>query len=399
MVEAVARHGFAATTVHELVGLAGVSKSTFYDHFESKEACFLAALDAAVAETARRLAAAAAVPGGLRERMRAGLAAFFELVVAEPAVASLAAVESLTLGSAGVAHREAASEIFEAVAREGFRDSSEGGAVSETTVRAIVNGIAGIVYRRLRAGRTEELPGMVEELVGWALSYRQADSAAVGRAMAAAREPVPDKTVADPRGRPAWEEPADSPASRETLTQRERIVRGAAQVVVARGYGALSIPAISAAAGTSNQTFYEHFSSKRDAFLAAFEAIAAEALGRALGAFEGEEDGARAVGAGLRALAEHIAAHRIFARLAFLELPAAGPVALDRADRIMDEVSAFLGPRLAPGATGGPAAEARLEAIATGIWAVIQREVANERADSLGALAPELARIALVPLQ
>ena len=50
MVEAVARHGFADTTLRELVSLAGVSKSTFYEHFESKQDCFLATFDDIVLE-------------------------------------------------------------------------------------------------------------------------------------------------------------------------------------------------------------------------------------------------------------------------------------------------------------------------------------------------------------
>src|SRR5690242_15072 len=58
MVEAVARHGYAGTTLRELVALAGVSKTTFYEHFESKEDCFLATLDAIIAETTRRVGTA-----------------------------------------------------------------------------------------------------------------------------------------------------------------------------------------------------------------------------------------------------------------------------------------------------------------------------------------------------
>ena len=55
MVEAVARHGFADTTLRELVSLAGVSKSTFYEHFESKQDCFLATFDYIGLEVERRV--------------------------------------------------------------------------------------------------------------------------------------------------------------------------------------------------------------------------------------------------------------------------------------------------------------------------------------------------------
>jgi AcrR family transcriptional regulator len=65
MVEAVARHGFAGTTLRELVGLAGVSKSTFYQHFESKEDCFLATFDQIIAGLAGPLPLSAERAGAL----------------------------------------------------------------------------------------------------------------------------------------------------------------------------------------------------------------------------------------------------------------------------------------------------------------------------------------------
>lgn len=400
MVEAVARHGYAGTTLRELVALAGVSKTTFYEHFESKEDCFLATLDATTVETTRRVGAAYRGSGDFRERMTAGLSAFMELVVEEPGAASLAAVESLTLGSAGVAHRERASEAFEEIARQSFDSAPGDNRVTPVLVRGIVNGINGVVYRHLRTGRAEALPGLVDELIDWSLTYQRPDTPAVAEAVAAAEQPAvvdPDR-LGDPE-KPGWDEPPDSQLSRTTLSQRERIVRGAARVVVEDGYGALSIPAISAAAGTSNQTFYQHFSGKRDAFLAAFEIVAADVLGFARAAFAEAGDGPQAIGAGLRALTERIGGHRTFARLAFFELPTAGPAALDRADAIMDEVTAYLVAGLAPSGIGGPISQTVREAIGTGIWAVIQREIANDRVDSLPELAPELTRLALAPLQ
>src|SRR6185295_6778094 len=68
MVEAVARHGFAGTTLRELVGLAGVSKSNFYDHVESKQECFLATFDAISARVSKRVGAAYRKEGDFRER-------------------------------------------------------------------------------------------------------------------------------------------------------------------------------------------------------------------------------------------------------------------------------------------------------------------------------------------
>lgn len=50
MAKVVAEQGYAATTVADVIGRAGVSRETFYQQFRSKLACFLAAFDAASAE-------------------------------------------------------------------------------------------------------------------------------------------------------------------------------------------------------------------------------------------------------------------------------------------------------------------------------------------------------------
>ena len=72
MVEAVARHGYPGTTLRELVRLAGVSKSTFYEHFESKQDCFLATFDEIVAQVTARVGVAYREEGDFRERLRRG---------------------------------------------------------------------------------------------------------------------------------------------------------------------------------------------------------------------------------------------------------------------------------------------------------------------------------------
>jgi len=398
MVEAVARHGYAGTTMRELVALAGVSKTTFYQHFENKQECFLATFDEIVAELGKRVGEGYRSGGDFRERLTAGLAVFMNMAVDEPAAASLTTVESLTLGSAGVAHRERASQAFEALIQQSFDHSPSELQVSEMTVRAIVAGIRGVTYRRVRGGRPEDLPGLVEELADWALRFQEPDSEATRRAIAASeREPVEVSPgdQSDDAQKAGWDEPPDSPNSRASLTQRERIVRAAAKVGVERGYEALSIPAISGAAGVSNQTFYEHFASKRDAFLAAFEILGGDALANAASTFQRQSDYPEAIGTSVRALLEHIAANELFARLAFFELPTAGPVALDRADAMLDSFSAFLEPPVSPSELGGPLPRSILEAIPSGIWATIQHEIAHGRRQALPQIAPELVRVVI----
>jgi AcrR family transcriptional regulator len=397
MIEASARHGYADTTLRELVALAGVSKSTFYDHFESKRDCFLSTFDEVIAVIGQTVGEAYRQPGDFREKLVAALSVFMETATAQPSAARLAAVESLTLGRAGVEHRERGSEAFEALISQSFEHSPSSQPVSATTVRAIVAGIRGVAYRRLRLGRENELPGLAEELVDWALSYQRPPSKEMEKAMAAAARPV-DLEAARPEGEKAlsWEEPPDSPLSRRTLSQRERVVRGTARLVVENGYEALSIPAISGAAGVSNKTFYENFGSKRDAFLAAFEMLAGEAYTITKRAMSEVSEGSQETGVATRAMLEYVAANELFAQLAFFELPTAGPAAMDRADAVLDSFTALIDPP-----SGDPKAQLPTvirEAVGSGIWAVIQHEIAHGRLAELPALAPEIVALELAPL-
>ena len=45
MIEVVAERGYPETRVVDVIGVAGVSRKTFYELFASKEDCFLAAYD------------------------------------------------------------------------------------------------------------------------------------------------------------------------------------------------------------------------------------------------------------------------------------------------------------------------------------------------------------------
>src|SRR5215216_2582358 len=48
--QVVADKGYAATTVADVIALAGVSRRTFYEHFAQVEDCFLAAYDAGLGQ-------------------------------------------------------------------------------------------------------------------------------------------------------------------------------------------------------------------------------------------------------------------------------------------------------------------------------------------------------------
>ena len=116
-------------------------------------------------------------------------------------------------------------------------------------------------------------------------------------------------------------------------------------------------------------------------------------------AFTEAGDRAEAIGIGIRAMLEHIAGDEPFAKIAFFELPMAGPVALDRGDEVLDSFTAFLAPGAVPSELGGELAAVVREAIGGGIWGVLQYELSHGRAAELPDLAPEVVRLVLTPME
>jgi AcrR family transcriptional regulator len=181
------------------------------------------------------------------------------------------------------------------------------------------------------------------------------------------------------------------------LSQSERIMRATAQAAVEGGYQSLRVSEISKAAGTSNQTFYQHFESKQEAFLAAFDTLAQEAFEVTAAAFSPTDDWLQAGTAAILALLEHIAGNSLFRELVFFELPAAGPKARERADQMLIPFTAFMQPQPFPSRANTRPPAVAIEAIAGGIWAVVQHEISSGRSESLPELAPEILDFILLP--
>lgn len=397
MLEAVREHGYSGTTISELAARASVSKSTFYRHFPTKEACFLATLDGIVDMVSRGTGEAyrRAEGGDIRQGLLAAATEFLRLIVEQPDAARFVLIDSLELGIAAVPNLERASRHFEGMARRSFERAKEQGTVSDLEIRAITGGMRRVVYQKLRKNAPEEIEHEKEPLLEWSLSYLRPR-----REPNAAQSPDSDQRMGLEPGEAQalpWDTPPNSREARRSLSQRERILRATAIAATTHGYAALSIPAITSTAGVSNQTFYEHFDSKQAAFLTAFEELEQASVSTASRAFQAADSWTEGVEAGLRALAENVAANPIHARLAFFELLAAGPEALNRADSAMDNYTIFLRPEYVPQETPRQPPPIVIDAIGGGIWSIMQHEVSEGRGGSIPELVLQLLDIVLIP--
>jgi AcrR family transcriptional regulator len=172
LAEAVAESGYTGTTIADITRHAAVSRRTFYEHFSSKDECFVAAYDTVTAELRERVDAAYQEEEKWPRAIRAGIAAMLEFLAANPNLARLSMVEALVAGPIVVERYDAAIQgfvpYFEA-GREG-RSKKVLAGLSPTTEEALVGGMVSLISRRIFAGRTEELESLLPDLVEFTLA-------------------------------------------------------------------------------------------------------------------------------------------------------------------------------------------------------------------------------------
>lgn len=102
------------------------------------------------------------------------------------------------------------------------------------------------------------------------------------------------------------------------------------ELVAEHGYDSVAVAALCNHARVSKRDFYKRFDSKEECFLASYDLIVDNSVRGILAAAEGEEDWCERLRLGFLALASQIAASPAAARLALVEVFAAGAVAVER---------------------------------------------------------------------
>jgi AcrR family transcriptional regulator len=179
LVEVARERGAGRVTVAHIVARSGVSRRTFYEMFEDRDACFLAAFQDAVQRAAVRVAPAfqrEASGGGIagagdanvkgagsadagadgrawQVRIRAGLLALLEFLDDEPGLAGLCVVDALGGGPAAL---EARAQVFKGLVDaidEGRGVAKAGLGPSRVTAEGVVGGALAVLFQRLAERR------------------------------------------------------------------------------------------------------------------------------------------------------------------------------------------------------------------------------------------------------
>ena len=172
LAEAVAEKGYGGTTIADITRHAAVSRRTFYEHFEGKDECFVAAFDTVTEQLRERVEEAYEAEDDWADGIRAGIGAMLTFLASEPNLARLAMVEALVAGPVVVERYDASVQTFLpylTAGREG-RSKAVLDRLSDSTEEALVGGMVSLVARRIVAGQTEELESLLPDLVEFTLA-------------------------------------------------------------------------------------------------------------------------------------------------------------------------------------------------------------------------------------
>lgn len=377
----IAAGGYGAVTVRGVAQLAGVSTSTFYEHFESKEECFLSTYEFVVRSWARLVFAAQRDGRDWQEQVRLGFRALTHEFANEPKAARLALVETFAAGPAALERMRRAGVALEAMVGTGFSRAPDGIAVPPLVMKGMVAGVGRVACSRLLAGREQELPTLADELMLWSLSFRSE----------AALELFDRRAAASPEVGPGE---AGDLGHQACGDERALILAATTRLAANDGYLQLSVPNIRAAAGVSRKSVDAHFTDVTDCFLAALEDLIQRTLVWALRQGATAKSWPAGLHRVLLAFCASVARDPAFAKLGFVELFAPGIPGVRFRTRLIAAVAERLR-RSAP--SRQRPSELAAEASVGAALGIIHHHIATGRARQLPQVVPTLSFLVLAP--
>ncbi len=201
--------GYPETTVAQITLRARVSRRTFYELFDNREACLLALIEDFVGTLENELREADLAGLSWRERVRGGLEVILRFMDREPVLARACVFQALRGGPLVLERRGELLRRLAVVLDEGRAEAPRAGGCTKLTAEGLVGAAFWIVCERLapRERTGEPLVGLLGELMGMiVLPYLGATAARREQTRPAPSAP-----------RTAGREPALTPPERDPL--------------------------------------------------------------------------------------------------------------------------------------------------------------------------------------
>lgn len=164
VVRVTATKGYESTTVGDVLGEAGVGRETFYELFDDKLDCMLAAHKILVDALEEQVRAAYSEQAPWPQRVRSALAVTLEWFAADPQAARFTLVELSTVGPAFRATFQSEYARFTRLLDEGLGDDGPDPELARATGLA-VGAIMARIYEEVVLDKADELPRLLPDLI------------------------------------------------------------------------------------------------------------------------------------------------------------------------------------------------------------------------------------------
>jgi AcrR family transcriptional regulator len=158
-----AARGYEATSVADILGEAGVGRESFYELFEDRRACVLAAHEELLDDLVAHVRIAYEGPGEWVDRCRATLATLLDWFAADPPLGRFLLIEPAAVGPEFHAIFQAGFDRFVEVIDSGLDASLPDTDPLPATSLAVGAAISR-VYAEVAADRTSRLPALLPQL-------------------------------------------------------------------------------------------------------------------------------------------------------------------------------------------------------------------------------------------
>jgi AcrR family transcriptional regulator len=170
LVEAVAEHGYNAATITHITKAARVSRRAFYENFQSKEECFIAAFEIVVKHVRGLVAEAVEPIDDWPHEVIAAFRTLLDYFSAEPDLARLCFVETQTAGPA-VADRFR-EEIYGLIPllERGRQVRSSERPLPASTESSVIGALATLASRSIVTGDAAHLSRLLPDFTEFSLT-------------------------------------------------------------------------------------------------------------------------------------------------------------------------------------------------------------------------------------
>jgi len=388
MVEAVARNGYEHMSVKQVVGLAGVSRRSFYEQFANKQECFLATYDLIATRGATRISAAyRAARGDAEERMQAAFGELGQAISANWNSASLVILEAPKVGAPALLRLRRASATFEQMLAGCFEHASAASPLPAPVIRGIAGGLHAALSGCLREGTAQTAPEVTEEMFRWTLLFQTPAARQLAERLSQRAHAALAQGRKPPRGR------SENGTRATCASERERLLEHALRLAVTEDYHELSAPQIADAAGVPIDAFFELFDGKQECFLAALDMLGEQLMTLAADPDLRSADWPQAVRRTIGELMRYLAERPIYAQTIAGGAFAAGPEAIERNVRLAYGIAS----RLTEGAPEQARSTLVVQGVAGALSHTVRCQVASGQIQLLSVLSDYLSYIVLAP--